>query len=274
MVHQLGHGIGQGGAVLAGEQQAVLPGGDDEGVAAIVAGDGGQSQAHALQQGHAGGLGAVGGVELHIQDVQQGGGVRAEAQHLHHVLHPQVALIVLDAGQDAKGEYVRLQAERPAQGGLLLVGDGRDRGHAVHDHGDLFGGDAPLGQVVPGGGADGDDVVGIVLVEQLVHPTARGIFQLGGDGEGGVPAVDHGHMAALGGDAAGQGSVGVDQVGLDPEDEGLKGLHVLAGIGAVCHAVHLVHGDLGLLQQGLEQAAPGDGHQGLELVPVGVAQVI
>ena len=69
-------------------------------------------------------------------------------------------------------------------------------------------------------------------------------------------------------------AVGVDQVGLHLADEGLKGLHVLAGIGAVGHAVHLVHGDVGLLQQGLEQTAPGDGHQSFELVPVSVAQVI
>ena len=68
--------------------------------------------------------------------------------------------------------------------------------------------------------------------------------------------------------------MGVDQIGLHPADQLLQRLHVLLGIGAVGHAVYLQDLDPGLLQGGLEQGVPGDGHQGLEGVPVGIAQVV
>lgn len=81
-------------------------------------------------------------------------------------------------------------------------------------------------------------------------------------------------MAPLGGNAAGQGTVGVDQVGLYRTDQSLEDLHVVLVVGAVGHAVHLQHLDVRLQQGLLQQAALGNGHQSLKLVPVGVAQVV
>ena len=93
-------------------------------------------------------------------------------------------------------------------------------------------------------------MVGKVLVDQLVDPAAGRILYLGRDREGRVPAVHHRYMEALGGDAARQGPMGVDQIGLDPPDQLFEHLHIVPVVRAVRHAVHLV--DLGArLFQGL-----------------------
>ena len=122
--------------------------------------------------------------------------------------------------------------------------------------------------------ADGNDAVSVVLVDQLVHPAARGTAQLGRYREGRVAAVNDGHMAALGRNPSGQGAVGVDQVGLHRPDHLLEHFHVVLMVGAVGHAVHFHHLGARLLQGLLQQASPGDGRQGLKLALVCKAQIV
>ena len=45
-------------------------------------------------------------------------------------------------------------------------------------------------------------------------------------------------------------------------------------VGTIRHTVHFVHFRARLLQQGLEQAAPGNGHHSAESVSIRVAQIV
>ena len=81
-------------------------------------------------------------------------------------------------------------------------------------------------------------------------------------------------MAALSRDAPGQRPVGVDQVGLHRPDHLLEQLYIVPVVRAVGHAVHLQHLGPRLLQGLFQQAAPGDGRQGLKLALVGKAEIV
>ena len=311
LVHQPGDTAGQSCAVPVGEDQAVLPVVNEPGVSAVAADDGGQAHAHPLQDRQAGGLSAVGGVELHVQHREHRGHIGLEAQEEHCVLQPpaghlpaqfllisahagnedlelpplllqllsrlhnmQVALVGLDAGQDSCGKHVRTEAVLRPKVPTHLRGAARHRGHPVHHHGDALGGDAGVGEVGRRRRAHGDDPVGVVLVHPLIHPPPRGIPQLGGHREGGMAGIHHLFPAPPGGDAAGQGPVGMDDVRVHPGDELLEQLHVPLVIGAVGDAVHLIDGGVQFLQRGLQQASPGKGHRRVKLRPVGVLQIV
>lgn len=115
------------------------------------------------------------------------------------------------------------------------------RSHSIHDQGDLFLGDTPVGEVLRRGRADGNDAVGVVLVDQLVHPAARGTAQLCRYREGRVAAVNDGHMAALGRNPSDRAPWVWTRSGFTDRITFLEHFHVVLMVGAVGHAVHFHH---------------------------------
>ena len=126
---------------------------------------------------------------------------------LRRLQNVEMPLVRLDARQDARREHVRVKSQLRAQRGAFLVACPRQRRDAVHHHRDDLLRDARVRQVLCRRGTDRDDVVGVMLVDQLVDPASRRVFEFRGDGERAVARVDDRLAAAPARNAAGERAV-------------------------------------------------------------------